>query len=121
MEFFLDPKRFDLDYQGSGQPTEDAPGKIEAPGQLASHYAPGKPVRLNAEAAHADEFLIGLGDCSGDCNLSESRDLEEAAAKLYDCLHQGAASNKPRIAVAPVPDKGIGRAINDRLRRAAHD
>lgn len=94
-------------------------GRIEAPGQLASHYAPGKPVRLDAEVAQTDEFLIGFGTVTGDCTLSAAGDLGEAAARLYDCLHQAAASERPRIAVAPVPDHGIGRAINDRLRRAA--
>ncbi|MEM1195040.1 MAG: L-threonylcarbamoyladenylate synthase [Pseudomonadota bacterium] len=92
---------------------------IEAPGQLASHYAPGKPMRLNVEKVAPDEFLIGFGAVGGDCTLSPKGNLEEAAARLYDCLHQGAASDKPRIAVAPVPMEGVGRAINDRLRRAA--
>ena len=92
---------------------------MEAPGQLASHYAPGKPVRLNAEAAEVDEFLIGFGSVAGDCTLSAAGDVNEAAARLYDCLHQAAASDHPRIAIAPVPDKGIGKAINDRLKRAA--
>ncbi|NNF94862.1 MAG: translation factor Sua5, partial [Altererythrobacter sp.] len=91
---------------------------IEAPGQLASHYAPGKPLRINAEAAGTGEFLIGFGNIAGDCTLSASGDLNEAAARLYDCLHQAAASDHPRIAIAPVPDEGIGKAINDRIRRA---
>lgn len=94
-------------------------GGIEAPGQLASHYAPGKPVRLDAMTAQADEFLIGFGAVPGDVTLSASGDLAEAAARLYDALHRAAASDKPRVAVAPVPDDGIGIAINDRLRRAA--
>ncbi|NBW74216.1 MAG: threonylcarbamoyl-AMP synthase [Sphingomonadaceae bacterium] len=92
---------------------------IEAPGQLASHYAPGKPLRLNAAAAEADEFLIGFGPVVGDVTLSPSGDLAEAAAGLYAALHAGAASPKPRIAVAAIPAAGIGAAINDRLRRAA--
>ncbi|MFY7746284.1 MAG: L-threonylcarbamoyladenylate synthase [Erythrobacter sp.] len=92
---------------------------IEAPGQLASHYAPGKPVRLNALAAQEDEFLIGFGAVSGDVTLSASGDLTEAAARLYAALHEAARAPQPRIAVAPVPDEGVGRAINDRLRRAA--
>lgn len=93
--------------------------RIEAPGQLASHYAPGKPVRLNAEAAAADEFHIGFGPIAGDVTLSASGDLAEAAAQLYACLHAAASARQPRVAVAPVPDAGIGAAINDRLRRAA--
>ncbi len=94
-------------------------GGVEAPGQLASHYAPGKPVRLNAAHAETGEFLIGFGAVSGDCTLSAAGDLTEAASRLYDCLHVGAASAKARIAIAPVPEDGIGIAINDRLRRAA--
>lgn len=92
---------------------------VEAPGQLASHYAPGKPLRLMARTVEADEFHIGFGEVAGDINLSASGDLAEAAASLYAALHQAASSGKPRIAVAPIPDAGIGTAINDRLRRAA--
>jgi L-threonylcarbamoyladenylate synthase len=94
-------------------------GGIEAPGQLASHYAPGKPLRLNAEAAEPDEWLIGFGPVAGDDSLSAAGDLREAAAQLFHALHKAEAQAKPRIAVAPVPEDGIGRAINDRLRRAA--
>ena len=93
--------------------------KIEAPGQLASHYAPSKPVRLNATAAEPDEWLIGFGAVSGDENLSASGDLAQAAAHLFDALHNADASNRLAIAVAPVPHEGIGVAINDRLARAA--
>lgn len=96
-----------------------APGGIEAPGQLASHYAPGKPVRLDAAKAEDGEFLIGFGAVAGDVSLSDRADLAEAAARLYACLHAGAAAMHPRIAVAPIPALGIGEAINDRLRRAA--
>ena len=92
---------------------------VEAPGQLASHYAPGKPVRLEAREAAPDEFLIGYSQITGDCSLSPSGDLHEAASRLYACLHEGARSHKPRIAVAPIPEAGVGVAINDRLRRAA--
>jgi L-threonylcarbamoyladenylate synthase len=95
------------------------PGRIEAPGQLARHYSPGKPIRLEAEHAGEGEFLIGFAAVAGDCSLSPSGDLAEAAARLYDCLHRAAASNRSRIAVAAIPDRGIGAAINDRLRRAA--
>ncbi len=93
--------------------------RIEAPGQLASHYAPGKPVRLNASAAHDGEFLIGFGAVVGNISLSPSGDVAEAAARLYACLHLAADAPEARIAVAPIPDEGIGSAINDRLRRAA--
>lgn len=94
-------------------------GTIEAPGQLASHYSPGKPVRLNAGIARPDEFHIGFGAVGGTVTLSASGDFAEAAARLYACLHLAAAAPHPRIAVAPVPEQGIGAAINDRLRRAA--
>jgi L-threonylcarbamoyladenylate synthase len=92
---------------------------IEAPGQMKSHYAPSKPLRLNATEATDDEFLIGFGDVAGAENLSASGDLVAAAARLFDLLHEADSSPKPRIAVAPVPQEGLGRAINDRLRRAA--
>lgn len=94
---------------------------IEAPGQLASHYAPSKPLRLGAETADEGEFLIGFGPVTGDANLSASSDLIEAASRLFDLLHEADDSSKARIAVAAVPDKGLGAAINDRLSRAAAD
>ncbi len=93
--------------------------RIEAPGQLASHYAPSRPVRLNATQAAPDEWHIGFGTTGGDDNLSARGDLAEAAARLFDALHRGDASGRAAIAVAPIPDDGIGAAINDRLRRAA--
>jgi L-threonylcarbamoyladenylate synthase len=93
--------------------------RIEAPGQLASHYAPSKPLRLNASSAEDGEYLIGFGSVGGDSSLSPSGDLVEAAARLFDLLHRADASDKPRIAVAAVPDTGLGAAINDRLARAA--
>ena len=97
-----------------------AEGTIEAPGQLASHYAPSKPLRLQAtRRAGDDEYLIGFGEVDGDSNLSPSGDLVEAAARLFDLLHRADASKKHRIAVADVPGIGLGAAINDRLRRAA--
>ena len=102
-----------------GQSAAMTSARIEAPGQLASHYAPGKPVRLNAIEAGAGEFLIGFGNIAGDVTLSATGDLAEAAARLYACLHEAAAAPHSRIAVAPVADHGIGVAINDRLRRAA--
>jgi L-threonylcarbamoyladenylate synthase len=98
---------------------DEAEARIEAPGQMARHYSPGKPLRMSASSGAADEFYIGFGPLAGDCTLSERGDLNEAAARLYDCLHRGAASDKPRIAVAPIPYGEVGRAINDRLRRAA--
>lgn len=94
--------------------------KVEAPGQLASHYAPTKPVRLNAECAAPDEWLIGFGAISGNATLSATGDVTEAASRLFAALYRADASPRPRIAVAPIPETGIGAAINDRLRRAAH-
>ena len=93
--------------------------RVEAPGQLASHYAPSKPLRLDAAGADPDEYLIGFGEVAGDTSLSPSGDLVEAAVRLFDLLHMADESVKPRIAVAPVPQSGLGAAINDRLRRAA--
>lgn len=94
-------------------------GAIEAPGQLASHYAPSKPLRLNATAADPGEWLIGFGEVKGNASLSQTGNLQEAAAHLFDLLHQADASGERCIAVAPVPETGLGLAINDRLRRAA--
>jgi len=99
--------------------TASAATTIEAPGQLASHYAPAKPLRIDATTAESEEYWIGFGSFDGDANLSPSGDLTEAAARLFDLLHEADASAKPRIAVAPVPTDGLGGAINDRLRRAA--
>ena len=92
---------------------------IEAPGQLASHYAPRKPLRLNAIEARDGEWLIGFDAVSGDDTLSAKGDLTEAAARLFDALHRADASDRAAIAVAAVPEDGIGLAINDRLKRAA--
>jgi L-threonylcarbamoyladenylate synthase len=111
-----------LAHAGHAQPDAPSPGKkdgVTAPGQLASHYAPTKPLRLDATEAHAGEWLIGFGEVVGDDSLSPSGDLVEAAARLFDALHRADVAPNPAIAVASVPDTGIGIAINDRLRRAA--
>lgn len=92
---------------------------ISAPGQLASHYAPSKPLRLNATAPLPGEWMIGFGNIAGDVSLSSSGDLTQAAARLFDLLHEADLQSEPRIAIAPVPEEGLGLAINDRLRRAA--
>lgn len=101
----------------------DAPSctdsKIVAPGMLARHYAPTKPLRLDATQARGGEFLIGFGPVGGQANLSASGNLIEAAARLFDLLHAADDSDFAAIAVAPIPDKGLGFAIRDRLRRAA--
>ncbi len=93
---------------------------VTAPGQLESHYAPSKPLRLNATEAAAGEWLIGFGEVTGNVTLSAPGDPIEAAAKLFDLLHAADANDRPKIAIAPIPRDGIGEAINDRLRRAAH-
>ena len=89
-----------------------------APGMLGSHYAPKGRLRMNVTSAAPGEWYIGFGPCERcDANLSPPGDLREAAANLFALLHD--ADDKPEIAIAPVPDTGLGRAINDRLRRAA--
>lgn len=100
-------------------PLASAKKGIEAPGQLASHYAPSKPVRLNALTADTGEWHIGFGAVAGDENLSASGNLADAAANLFDALHHADASDCGTIAVAPIPHQDIGEAINDRLQRAA--
>jgi L-threonylcarbamoyladenylate synthase len=103
----------------SGLPQGHASDRVEAPGQLKSHYAPAKPLRLDATQRRGDEWLIGFGAVAGDDNLSPSGDLDEAAARLFAALHRAEAEPPRCIAVAPIPEKGVGAAINDRLRRAA--
>jgi L-threonylcarbamoyladenylate synthase len=100
-----------------------AAGKITAPGQLASHYAPGAVLRLDAIAGRPGEVWIGFGPkCAGAAlSLSEAGDPVEAAARLFHALREAdrLAGSDGAIAVAPIPETGLGRAINDRLRRAA--
>lgn len=88
-----------------------------APGQLTSHYAPNASLRLNAADIRDDETHITFGK-PGPFSLSPNGDLTEAAAHLFDMLRRADREGKP-IAVDPVPDHGLGAAINDRLRRAA--
>ena len=94
---------------------------INAPGQLASHYAPTAAVRLGVMTAAPGEVLVGFGAVAGDLTLSDTGDLVQAAANLFDTLRRADVLAGPggRIAFAPVPETGLGRAINDRLRRAA--
>ncbi|WFU15499.1 L-threonylcarbamoyladenylate synthase [Bradyrhizobium sp. CB3481] len=112
------------------QPPKDAENDSAqplAPGMLASHYAPRARVRLNAVAVETGEALLafGLGAISGIdaaaavMNLSERGDLNEAAANLFGHLRALDAKGVRTIAVMPIPDDGLGEAINDRLRRAA--
>jgi L-threonylcarbamoyladenylate synthase len=107
--------------QSLGQPLEvyqngDA---LTAPGQMTSHYAPGASVRLNADALAEGEVMLGFGAMECTLNLSPAGDLVEAAANLFGHLHALDAMGPEGIAVAPIPETGLGRAINDRLRRAA--
>jgi len=97
----------------------DDPAVPMAPGQLASHYAPQGKVRLNARYAKHGEVLLGFGPVDADINLSPSGDLTEAAANLFACLHALDKIGATGIAVSPIPENGLGLAINDRLRRAA--
>ncbi len=94
-------------------------GTVTSPGQLASHYAPRGVLRLNAERAEPGEVLLGFGTVDAPLNLSQAGDLTEAAANLFAHLHRLDREGATRIAVSPIPDHGLGRAINDRLRRAA--
>jgi L-threonylcarbamoyladenylate synthase len=104
-----------------------ASAAIEAPGMLASHYAPGAAVRLEAVSVQPDEAAISFGpvDIEGagraaiGLNLSPRGDLAEAAANLFDYMKKADAMGVSTIAFAPIPDEGLGEAINDRLKRAA--
>jgi len=87
---------------------------------LASHYAPRARLRLNATDRRSGELLLGFGDTpDADENLSCDGDLQEATANLFSALHRLDTGTGRTIAVAPIPETGLGRAINDRLRRAA--
>lgn len=99
-------------------PAGDRP---DAPGQLASHYAPRARVLMNTRGTEDGAFRIGFGPGAegADLNLSPTGDMVEAAANLFHFLRRADASGTATITVSPVPDRGLGRAINDRLRRAA--
>jgi L-threonylcarbamoyladenylate synthase len=93
-----------------------------SPGRLALHYAPDAPVRLNVTAPRAGEAYLAFGDAAENAhvfNLSPSGDLREAAANLFAYLRAADRIRPRAIAVAPIPNSGLGEAINDRLRRAA--
>lgn len=110
----------DMLAEASGVAVESsANGPIEAPGQMSSHYAPSKPLRLDAVTAEPGEYHIGFGPVAGQSSLSPGGDLTEAAARLFDMLHMADRAAAASIAVAPIPDSGLGLAINDRLKRAA--
>jgi len=91
-----------------------------SPGRLARHYAPAAPLRLEATEARLGEAFIGFGAIGpADLNLSPTGDLAEAAARLFSYLRAADARAPAAIAVAPIPQEGLGEAINDRLRRAS--
>jgi L-threonylcarbamoyladenylate synthase len=92
---------------------------ITAPGQLESHYAPRASLRLDVREPEPGEAWLAFGSVPGATNLSPAGDLKEAASNLFAMLRKLDASGAARIAVAPIPEHGIGEAINDRLRRAA--
>ena len=120
IEFALERKLADL-------PAEHGEAQPLAPGLLTSHYAPRAAVRLNATHLEPGEALLAFGSAriSGSdraavaLNLSERGDLTEAAANLFGHLRALDATQAERIAVMPIPETGLGEAINDRLRRAA--
>jgi L-threonylcarbamoyladenylate synthase len=92
-----------------------------SPGRLALHYAPNAPVRLEADAPRPGEAFLAFGPTAAPTpfNLSPRRDLREAAANLFAMLRAADRLAPAAIAVAPIPEEGLGEAINDRLRRAA--
>lgn len=108
-----------------GRIANAATGEIRSPGQLKSHYAPRLKLRLNARAPTKGEAFLAFGRtprsaaANATLNLSPSRDLREAAANLFTMLRSLDRPRFTRIAVAPVPKRGLGAAINDRLMRAA--
>ena len=101
-----------------GRPLAPPEGAAMTPGRMASHYAPRGAVRLDALSPEPGERMLGFGPVPGDVTLSETGDLREAASRLFAALHALDAMGGP-IAVAPIPDEGLGRAIRDRLARAA--
>lgn len=99
------------------------PDQPSSPGQLLKHYAPSIPLRINIlpQERKADEFYIGFGVYDGNLNLSKSGNLTEAAANLFAFMHLAEEQHEyPSIAMAPIPETGLGLAINDRIRRASY-
>lgn len=99
------------------------PDQPSSPGQLLKHYAPRLPLRINIlpQERQENEFYIGFGAYDGELNLSKSGNLTEAAANLFAFLHLAEdQQDYPAIAMAPIPDIGLGLAINDRIRRASY-
>ena len=97
----------------------DNEGPVIAPGQLRSHYAPKAKLRLDAIDWRQGEKKLGFGDVDCDMNLSKGKSLSEAAQNLFNFLHVLDSFNPRTISVSPIPNEGIGLAINDRLKRAS--
>ena len=99
--------------------------RLTSPGQLLKHYAPQMPMRINVleEDVRPDEFFIGFGNVkNAQLNLSPSANLNEAAANLFAYMRQAETHTEYKgIAVSPIPETGLGLAINDRIRRASFD
>ena len=125
IEAVIGPVRSAAPAPAGTAPESPPESPLESPGLLAAHYAPRAPLRLNAGAARDDgEMLLAFGEAPAPGyaavrNLSPSGDLTEAAANLFRLLHEIDALAPAAIAVAPIPEHGLGAAINDRLRRAA--
>lgn len=98
------------------------PDLPSSPGQMLKHYAPAHPMRINAETPLPGEFFIGFGQVAGaNLNLSPSGDTKEAAANLFSYMrYADSQSGYTGIAMSPIPETGLGLAINDRIRRAAY-
>lgn len=98
------------------------PNLPSSPGQMLKHYAPSHEFRINANYKEDDEFLIGFGNVKdADINLSLTANLCEAAANLFAYMRIADSQDKyKKIAMSPIPETGLGLAINDRIRRAAY-
>lgn len=105
-----------------GKLADDASEGHRSPGRLTRHYAPDAPVVINVTEPPADCVYLAFGPTyfgGAVVQLSETRDLREAAARLFSALREADAMKPAQICVAPVPEDGLGEAINDRLKRAA--
>lgn len=102
--------------------SDGTPDKPSAPGQLLKHYAPGRPLRINAVTRQPGEFFIGFGNVKdADLNLSPKGDLCEAAGNLFAFLRLADKQNGYQsLAISPIPENGLGLAINDRIKRASY-
>ena len=97
------------------------PNKPSSPGQMLRHYAPKYETRINVVDPLPDEFYIGFGEMDCDLNLSVCGNLQEATANLFQMMHLAEEQTKKRkIAITPIPNVGLGRAINDRIKRASY-